>query len=89
MKKKRKCTVCKRFNAYNCHVACYVVNFLMHDVYWVVFYRCLLAKCWTGRKADEWQASIEEVAKTTAKDYTDVARFEAFAPVREKSYAQW
>jgi phospholipase D1/2 len=51
--------------------------------------RCLLAKCWTGRKADEWQESIEEVAKTTGKDYTEVARFEAFAPVREKSYAKW
>nr|XP_022292267.1 phospholipase D1-like isoform X3 [Crassostrea virginica] len=51
--------------------------------------RCLLAKCWTSRKADEWQASIEEAAKTTAKDYTQTARFEAFAPVREKAHAQW
>ncbi|XP_048769180.1 phospholipase D1-like isoform X3 [Ostrea edulis] len=60
-----------------------------HGLQIVNLNRCLLAKCWTGRKADEWQACIEEVAKTTGKDYTEVARFEAFAPVREKSYAKW
>ncbi|XP_061176549.1 phospholipase D1-like [Saccostrea echinata] len=60
-----------------------------HGLQIVNLNRCLLAKCWTGRKADEWQAAIEEVAKTTGKDYTTMSRFQAFAPVREKSYAHW
>ncbi|XP_062605335.1 phospholipase D1-like [Saccostrea cucullata] len=60
-----------------------------HGLQIVNLNRCLLAKCWTGRKADEWQAAIEDVAKTTGKDYARVSRFEAFAPIREKSYAQW
>ncbi|KAK3096680.1 hypothetical protein FSP39_002327 [Pinctada imbricata] len=52
--------------------------------------RVLLAKCWTSRKADEWQGAIEKAAESImGKDYTQYNRFESFAPVRENSCARW
>ncbi|XP_053397424.1 phospholipase D1-like [Mercenaria mercenaria] len=51
--------------------------------------RHLLAKSWTSRKADEWEASIKEAAETTGKDFTQENRYDSYAPARENSYARW
>ncbi|XP_052237855.1 phospholipase D1-like isoform X2 [Dreissena polymorpha] len=52
--------------------------------------RHLLAKAWTSRKADEWQACITEAAEKTGKDFTSKnIRYDSYAPVRENSYARW
>ena len=53
------------------------------------FCRHLLAKTWTGRKADEWQESIDTAAKTTGIEFTQENRYNSYAPVREKSFARW
>lgn len=51
--------------------------------------RHLLAKSWTSRKADEWEASIKEAAETTGKEFTQENRYKSYAPVRDNSYARW
>jgi len=61
-------------------------TFLYHDIYC----RHLLAKCWTSRKADEWEESIKHAAVTTGKEFTqEPIRHGSYAPVRENSYARW
>ncbi|KAL3883140.1 hypothetical protein ACJMK2_029433, partial [Sinanodonta woodiana] len=51
--------------------------------------RNLLAKCWTKRKAEEWEESINLAAATIGKDFTKPNRYESFAPMRDKSFARW
>ena len=49
-----------------------------------------MAKCWTSRKADEWEESIKHAAVTTGKEFTqEPIRHGSYAPVRENSYARW
>ncbi|KAL4233460.1 hypothetical protein ACF0H5_008141 [Mactra antiquata] len=51
--------------------------------------RHLLAKCWTSRKADEWEESIQQAAETTGKEFIQENRHHSYAPIRENSYARW
>ncbi|GFR10586.1 phospholipase D1 [Trichonephila clavata] len=51
--------------------------------------RHLLVRCWTRRKAREWSESLQEAAKTTARDFTQPNRHGAFCPVRNNSECRW
>ncbi|KAK3578554.1 hypothetical protein CHS0354_025266 [Potamilus streckersoni] len=51
--------------------------------------RNLLVKCWTKRKAEEWEENINKAAATIGKDFTKPNRYDSFAPVRDKSFARW
>ncbi|KAG8195897.1 hypothetical protein JTE90_001132 [Oedothorax gibbosus] len=51
--------------------------------------RHLLVRCWTRRKAREWSEALMDTAKTTARDFTQPNRYEAFSPVRNSSECRW
>ncbi|XP_075727869.1 phospholipase D isoform X1 [Rhipicephalus microplus] len=51
--------------------------------------RNLLVKCWTKRKEREWKDHLQELAKTTGRDFTHPNRYDAFAPIRTASHCRW
>ncbi|KAL1442210.1 hypothetical protein MTO96_007835 [Rhipicephalus appendiculatus] len=51
--------------------------------------RNLLVKCWTKRKEREWKDHLQELAKTSGRDFTHPNRYDAFAPVRTASRCRW
>ena len=52
-------------------------------------YRHLLVRCFTKRRAREWSEILMETAKTTARDFTQINRYESFAPVRNNNECRW
>ncbi|XP_077530546.1 phospholipase D isoform X2 [Haemaphysalis longicornis] len=51
--------------------------------------RNLLVKCWTKRKEREWKDHLQELTKTSGRDFTLPNRYDAFVPVRSASRCRW
>ncbi|CAN8023023.1 unnamed protein product [Ixodes persulcatus] len=51
--------------------------------------RNLLVKCWTKRKEREWKDTLQDLAKSSGKDFTMPNRYDAFAPVRSSNRCRW
>ncbi|CAN7993262.1 unnamed protein product, partial [Ixodes hexagonus] len=51
--------------------------------------RSLLVKCWTKRKEREWKDTLQDLAKTSGKDFTMPNRYDAFVPVRSSNRCRW
>lgn len=55
----------------------------------IYIFRHLLVRCWTRRKSREWTDALLETAKTTARDFTQPNRYDAYVPVRSNSECRW
>ncbi|KAM7299428.1 phospholipase D2 isoform X2 [Ixodes scapularis] len=51
--------------------------------------RNLLVKCWTKRKEREWKDTLQDLAKSSGKDFTMPNRYDAFVPVRSSNRCRW
>ena len=52
--------------------------------------RVLTLKCWTQRKAREWDEEIQKAMRGEGKQFIeDNTRFDSFAPERPNAYVNW